>query len=453
MHKVRFTKEINENSAYTLALRVSGILDTVLQRATPLIQLSRMTKPKRHKSVHGVKADKQNLEWTFSFGHLLQDICDGLPLKAIWGELPIRIPLRCGLELAEWSKLKPADARITSRRDTGGRRFNAKLSDKTRAVHANDLTLRTRYPLTNLRIEAELLMFIGQTGMNLGQAHRLKLRNFYFSSDIDGYKVMERKNRRAGEVIFEIYKEYRAHFERYLAWRRELFPDDERLFPLVTQSRTDTKAPQLSRMRKTCKKLGIPFVQPSALRKTRVNWLLRRSGDTELTAEMAQHTKETLVSVYEAPSLQRAMSETMRFWAKSDPTLTRTMPVAPGECDGVPTPMTSMPKDASPPDCIRASGCLWCEHHRDIDNQDYVWSAGCFRHLKLIELSKYHPPENGAGPHPAEHTITRLSDKLRWFQRSNALRKSWVEEAFVRIEEGNYHPDWGHLIDSLEGAT
>ena len=142
----------------------------------------------------------------------------------------------------------------------------------------------------------------------------------------------------------------------------------------------------------------------------------------------------------------------MRFWAECDPTLVRTTPVAPGECDGNPVPMKNMPKVLSPPDCIRASGCLWCEHHRDIDSQDYVWSLSCFRHLKIIEIGKFRAPEQGSAAHPAEYAVTRLSDKLRWFRESNELRRSWVEEAMTRIEEGNYHADWERLIGYEEGV-
>lgn len=453
LHRVRFIKDLKEDSAYNIALRLSNTLGLVLLRDTPLIQLSRLTKPPQKKTVLGVKADKQNLEWTFLFGFLLQDVCDGLPLSAIWGALPVRIHLRSGGILEEWSGLRPAGAILSDKRDTPIRRFNAKKSAATRTAYINDRTLKTRHSLVNLRIEAELLMFIGQTGMNLGQAASLKLRNFYFSSDIDGYKVKDRKNRRGGEVLFEIFKEYRPHFERYLDWRREIFPKDERLFPLVTESRLNSSSPRFWRMREACEKLGLTFVPASALRNTRINWLLRRSGDPDLTAEMAQHTKETLLTVYEAPSLQRAMTETMRFWAQSDPTLPRTIPVAPGECDGKPVPMKNMPTDASPPDCIRASGCLWCEHHRDVDSQDYVWALGCFRHLKVIELSKFHEPENGAGTHPAEHAVSRISDKLHWFRESNEFRRGWVEEALIRIEEGNYHPDWRRLIEDVEGVA
>ncbi len=452
LQRVRVRKEMTEQSAYHLAVRVGGTLDTILQRGIPLISLSRISKPARRKSVQGVQADKQNLEWTFAFGHFLQDICDGLPLSAIWGTLPARILLRNGGELEEWSGLAPPDKRPSTKGHISQIRYRLRKKEKAREAYTNEHTMRTRYPLVNLRIEAELLMFIGQTGMNLSQAHQLKLRHFFFSSDIDGYKVKDHKKRRGGEVLFEIYKEYRAHFERYLDWRREIAPGDDRLFPFALRSRLDSASSQLSRTRKTCKKLGIQFVAPSALRKTRINWLLRRSGDLDMTAEMAQHTKETLLTSYEVPSLQRAMTETMRFWANADPALAaRTIPVAPGECDGVPVPVKDIPKGVAEPDCVRASGCLWCEHHRDVDSQDYVWSLGCFRHLKVIELSKYRAPEQSLSPHPAEHAVTRLSDKLRWFLESNAKRRGWVEEALARVEEGNYHPDWVRLLEDVEG--
>jgi hypothetical protein len=457
IHRVQVHRTLVNRSAYGTALRVGSVLGNVFERALPLIGLTRLSNPSQRKSARSVQSDKQNLSWTFAFGSLLQDICDALTVKAVWGPLPVRIPLRNGGELVEASGMKaprkaprkaPADSTEASKQ-----RYQQRVAETTRLAWAEDRTLRTRYPLTNLRTEAELLMFVGQTGMNLAQAHKLRMCDFFYSSDIDGYKVGDRKNRRGGDVLFEIYREYRAHFERYLDWRREVFPNDPRLFPFVTRSRADTEPTQLSRMRKTCEKLGIAFVAPSVLRSTRVNWLLRRSGDADMTAEMAQHSKETLLGVYEVPSLHRTMGEAMRFWSKADPAIARTTPVAPGECDGVPTPVSNMPNDAPTPDCVRASGCLWCEHHRDIDSQDHVWALNSFRQLKVIEISKYRPPERDESQHPAQHAVDRLSAKLRWFKNSNAVRRAWVDEALARVEEGTYHPDWAGLLESAEGVS
>lgn len=458
MHRQRVVGDIKARAAYSQGVALSVILGEVLNRPNPLIKLTRLVNPPKRKTARGTQAEKQNLQDTFEFGHLLQDICDRLPVDVVLkGPLPVRFPLRGGGQVVAWSGwTRPTGEgeQKVPKLDTPQRRYKARMAAASWDAWVADGTLRTRYPLANLRCEAELLMFIGQTGMNMSQAHQLKLRDFFYASHLDGYQVKDRKGRRGGEVLFEVFKDYKPHFERYLAWRRQLFPNSEILFPFVRQKgRAEHTAPRFNRIREICKQLGLCFVSPSKLRNTRVNWLLRRSGDADQTAEMAQHTKETLLNVYARPSQQRAMGEVMRFWAKNDPALSRTVPAAPGECDGQPVPIKGIPIDAPQPDCVQPSGCLWCEHHRDIDSQDYVWSLGCFRHLKIIELSKWHPPQSSRETHPGEGVINRISEKMRWFKESNARRRSWVEEALARVEEGTYHPSWQRLIEGMEGTA
>ncbi|MOA03399.1 hypothetical protein D3C78_1229030 [compost metagenome] len=168
---------------------------------------------------------------------------------------------------------------------------------------------------------------------------------------------------------------------------------------------------------------------------------------------MAQHQRETLLKVYERPSQQRAISEIVRFWAKHDPTITRRTPAGPGDCDGSPSLTTPLPAGAPPPDCIRPSGCLWCDKYRDKDNLDYIWSLASFRYLKHIEMSKALAQQRIDNHHPAMQVIHRLSDKLNWFTNSTPKRSSWVEEALARVEEGNYHPDWSTRILGMEGTS
>lgn len=451
LHRHRILKVISQRSAYTMGAQAGYILDGVLNRATPLVSMSRLRMPSQRKTARGVLAEKQNLADTITFGHFLQDVCDALTIETVMrGKLPVRIALRNGGELLHWSGYM-------------GRKDIAQLPEglpderdrkALQKLHAweTEGTLRTRYPLANRRCEAELLMFIGQTGMNFAQAHQLKLRHFYYASFLDGYQVRDRKARRGGDVVFEIFKEYKPHFERYLEWRRMVFPDSDALFPLVRRGgRVFQKHPQFS-LRAVCKTIGLRFVPPQELRNTRVNWLLRRSDDPDLTATMAQHAKETLLEVYERPSQQRAMVEITRFWAKHDPTISRTTPPAPGHCNGEPVPLRNLPTNILEPDCIRPSGCLWCEHHRDVDNEDYLWSLASFRHLKVLEVSMWRPPQGTREVHPAQHVINRISEKLKWFRGSNAKRKVWMEEALDRVEEGHYHPEWMRRISVIEGV-
>lgn len=461
VHRQRVAKnKLSQRSAYSMASQAGTVIDLVLGRSVPLISMTRLRMPAQRKAARGVKAEKQNLAETFEFGHFLQDLCDALTVDVVMkGTLPVRIPLRKGGELVEWSgypgwravqhhlENEPGKSR------KGIKRRNHRNSLARFRAWEADGTLRTRYPLVNRRCEAELLMFIGQTGMNFAQAHKLELRHFHYASYLDGYLVRDRKARRGGDVLFEIFKEYKPHFERYLNWRRNLFPDSNALFPFVrVGGRHFRMHPQFS-LRSVCKSIGLRFVSPQELRNTRVNWLLRRSDDPDLTAEMAQHGKEVLQGTYERPSQQRAMAEIARFWAKHDPAIARTTPPAPGECNGAPRPAIDRPKNAAEPDCMRPSGCLWCEHHRDIDSQDYLWSLASFRHLKAIEVSKWHPPRNSREIHPAQHAVDRISAKLRWFRDSNARRKKWMEEALARVEEGNYHPEWSRRIRAMEGES
>lgn len=422
-------KPLKKISAFGYGAVVGETIDSILERETFAIRLTRLQAPKQRKTPFGVQAEKQNLEETFAFGHTLQDICDGLPLAVILnGPQSIKIKLRTGQEIVR--------------------------GNTSSAQYGESAIAAGKQSAVNLRIEAELLMFIGQTGMNLAQVAALELRNFFYVSHLDGYQVKDHKRRRHGVVLFEIYKDYKPHFERYLEWRRELFPKSNKLFPFLRlkESRDDIQV-KAERLRSICKELAIAFVSPKMLRNTRVNWLLRQSADPDLTAEMAQHTKQTLLSVYERPSLQRAMIETTKFWEKVDPALKITEAVAPGGCTGEPVTASDIPRNAPQPDCSKPAGCLWCENHRDIDSQDYVWAIASFKYLKIIESSKMRIPAEEFNISPAKLAIDRLNAKLIWYSQSNGLRREWVAEAEARIDEESYHPDFCGEINDTTGGT
>lgn len=413
-------KPIKMNSAYNYCAVIGTLIDRILERRTRAIELTRLEHPSTRKSIVGVQAEKQNLEHTFTFGRLVQDLCDGLTLHVVRdAPLPISVQLRTGQCLTRACS-------IVDRKDV--------------EEHA----LGNRHSLANIRIEAELMMFVAQTGMNLAQVMGLKLSQFSYVSHLDGYQVREYKARRGGTVLFEIFKDYRAHFERYLAWRRALFPDITLLFPFIgIKGSRIAERFNGQRLRSICSELSLPYIAASHLRNTRINWLLRRSADPEMTAEMAQHTTETLKGAYERPSLQRAITEVTHFWAKYDPDPDRTQAVAPGDCSGgAPCVLPDAPKAAPKPSCTTVSGCLWCANHRDIDSLDYVWSLATFGYLKALEVSRGNRPKHESESAPAKVAYMRIEAKLKWFEHSNDERRSWVQEARTRIEEEYFHPSF-----------
>jgi hypothetical protein len=456
LHRVRVGRELKETTAHGYGQEVGWVLDSVLERSSPLIKTTRLKKLKTSPRAVSPKADKQNLEETFAFGHFLLDLADGLSIDAIWGPLPLHIPLRNGTTLEEWSRLKRHDtSKPPNPKWPAQARQAAQRAAQKRATWEAEKSYRTRHPLINLRIMAEMFMLMGQPAVNLAQAHQLRMDQWRFKPSNQGYEIRTYKHRRWGPVVFEIYSEYRAVFERYLQWRKAIFPDDPDglLFPLLGHAgeavrRRLDQSPDFSSLRDACERAGVVFVGPQALRSTNVNWMLRRTADPDLTADEKQHAKQTLLGIYEKPSLQRAMVQTQVFWAKHDPALA---PPGPGSCAGkTPEPMADTPPAATQPDCLTPAGCFFCAHQRDIDSLDHVWSLASFRFLKSFELRAQGQAEaKQAVPHPADLSIKRITAKLSFIQASSSERAEWVKEALLRLEEGCYHPAWTGLIESL----
>ncbi len=453
LHRHRIEKSLSERALYDLAKLTATLIDSALGRQSSLSKSTRIRKPRGRGKVQAGNKDKQNLQETFEFGYLLADICNSLTLEAIAGPLPACIPLRSGQLLELWSGL-PSPEKAVARRTRPQSPAQIKASRAARKAWDEDRTLRTRYPLVNLRIESELLMFIAQTGLNLQQAHTLRVEQFHYTSHLDGYQIRTYKDRRQGEVLFEIYASYREWFERYLAWRFQWFSDEPEslLFPLFRSGgRNKENAPQFMQLTRLSREVGIQIVRPRKLRGARINWLLRESQNPKQVAEMSQHTVETLMQVYTVPHPQTAMVEITRFHQKTDPSLSSP---APGQCvSAQPQPVRGMPKDGPLPDCINAAGCLFCTQHRDIESEDHVWSLGSLRHLKSLELARYRPPisdEQLPAEHPALLVVDRLTAKLRFFEESSEVRKNWVEEMRARIREEDYHPAWAGFIRLAE---
>ncbi|MEN5208093.1 hypothetical protein ABE493_08225 [Stenotrophomonas terrae] len=452
-HRVHIAKDMNQMYAYRLANAASSPLKTALDiRLSPIRQTMLEAVPVK-KKVLSTKADKQNLAETFEFGHALFDITQALTVEAIRGPLPIEIELRIGKKALVWCGLKPS-------KEIKGLHFSAPLSRLVKALDARSplkdtASIRCRYPAINLRVDAELLMFIAQTGMNLTQAYKLKRGSFRYRSEGENFLVYRAyKRRMGGESEFRIFREYRSLFQKYIEWLDAIIPEeeDQRLFPYMYSGKIPSfaTAPGFKSIRHHCKELNIKCVRPMELRSTRVNWVLRRSRDPEITAQMAQHSKETLLRIYERPHHQTAAREISRFHALND---SSRAPPGPGTCVGQ-NPQTTSPTRFPPayptPDCISPSGCLFCQFHRDMDTQDYVWSLTSFSYYKCLELSRFRPIQEEVSPHPAVAVIERIDAKLASFREASSLRSAWVDEARDRVREGRFHPAWDGFIQLLE---
>jgi hypothetical protein len=446
-------RTLKPTTVYSIATSLGRLFGQVLAveaREFNLINLTRLQSRKRFRNIVGTEAEKQNLADTFEYGVFITDICNAIDINTLSGELPLKVPLRSNRKdvLTFNGNLKlrtPEDSIISGKPSVT--RFHMKRMKQLREGSSN-LMQSGRWAIFNIKIEAEFILFCSQTGQNISQALSLEIDKFKYKSHNDSYDVISFKRRRNGEVLFTIYKSYKAHFQRYLEFLKHFLPNNNLLFPFFgIYGQEPIKRNKISeyRIKRLCQKYKIPWIRPKVLRNTRENWLLRLSGNEDLAAEVAQHTKAVLRSNYERPSQQRAMSEIIQFWNEFDFSSIgeSTKSVIGSYCSASPEPIEHKPHSVVAPNCTSPSGCLWCKQHRDIDSLDYVWSLSSFLYLKTIEASMIRT----RNIEPADHTINRLSQKLSWYKEN---RTEWYTEAKARITEEYFHPTWERLINSLE---
>lgn len=426
---------ISSLTAYDYASVLSSLIGAILNVSisTRLIKRARLPRPKRTVRAVSKATEKQNLESTFIFGNFIADIIAGLSADAIHGAYPLKIPVRIGASKSEVVVLKP---------------LKVKNYEPTKTICSSG-----RWVEINLRVLAEFMLFIAQTGMNKTQARDVSRDILKYKSLGDSWEVRCYKRRKGGEVAFRIYKSYKPFLEQYRSFLNVFFPHSDLLFPLFSfggESLSSTRAglDNPIMLRTLVKEYDIPWLTYRSLRNTRVNWLLRRSGDEDITAEIAQHTKEVLRSRYELPSQQRAMSEITQFWNKHDTIKKGKLKasIIASQCDGHPEALDDKPNSVVEPNCINPSGCLWCKHRRDSDSAEYVWSLASMRYLKTIEATATLTQRKS----PSDEAISRLTDMLNWYKSSSQKRAIWVEEAELRVEEGYFHPNWSKIIEFIE---
>lgn len=459
--RVRIEKNLKLSSAHTTLTRLSRVLGPALDpdvqyAGRALRDLASIPKSHSSKRSRGIHADKQRLDHTFEFGHFLGDICAALTAQALRGPLPINVAVSGGGQT-----LRLVSTRLDFDLDIDqiGHRQSKERARRVRAALPPHIDVKeARTSLINLRIRAEMLIFIAQTSMNLSQAKDLPRAKYRWQVNDENYIVRSvYKPRRQGVARFMVFRSYREHFTRYIAWLDALglSEEDDRLFPILyhTQIPAAHRPPNFETIRRHCRSLGISYVGPRELRRTRVNWLLRRSQDPDLAAEMAAHTKETLLRIYEEGDLQSASQEIGAYYAQKDPALLQQRD-SPACVKGnhAPHPLPDIPSEAPQPDCMTPEGCLWCEHFRDVLAPDYCWRLASHRHLKSLEVALYHPPASEP-IHPGYLVIDRLNMKLKAIAARSVACADWVKNAEEKIREGDYHPHWANLIEIAEGLV
>lgn len=420
--------QIKKMSAYDSIIRCANFLNGAIDDFNFDINHTRIKKERKSRRVLGREAEKVKLKDASKLANFCYGIIQKFEpecLKKI--SLPILIEINNKI-----INLTPAR---TKRIDVDTDFFNNEA-----------------YMAFNFRVVAEVIIFLGMTMQNQSPTYNLRRSKFYFKPIGHNYEVREYKHRRGGDVLFKIPKPYRPYFESYLLFLDNYAPDSIWLFPYLEKNKGFRKRTDMNtnRFKSLCERYDIPWVTPSSFRSIGENMLLRISSDEQVTADYANHAIATFRESYELPSLQKAIVEVTRFWDKNDPLNNESLTISlfSSPCNGVPESIGIDIDKLPKPDCINPTGCIGCSHYRDEESFDYVWSLLSFKYLKTIESNSYLSNEIK----PSNIAIDWANSKIQWFNKSsNELHRSWVSEAKMRIEEGDYHSIWSRKIEKYEG--
>jgi hypothetical protein len=412
--------------------RASG-LASLLGEATGLgrdsfVKTSKLRAPRKSTKALGAKVDRQDLEKTKNFVDVLIDIIRSLSSKACFSKLPLSIKLRNGVETDHYAALNQHAA-----------------SMPPTAPQLHDISTAVRYPLFNLRVEAEMMLFISQTSMNLGDTAKLKMQNFRYKSDGAFTQVYGYKGRKKGEVLFTIYKEYKPFFTDYLKFRECIGLDEhtELIFGKVCQpGHVLSKNPNPRSLLGFLKRMGLSHVPASEFRRTRQNWLARKMGDPQVAAEMGQHDLQTYAKSYSRPHHQTAALEFTRFYKSLDVSRTASLD---GACDGdEPQLIKTAHKTLDKPDCFNPALCVYCLNYKGIRSYDYIWSL-----ITYAKLKRYEEFCNKCSIGETNDIVSRIEDIAKQFKAENKTCFGWSVKAEKQVAFGNHHPRWAGFFDII----
>lgn len=401
------------------------------------------------------KYNKQSLHNTEKLAKALFDIYCCLDTNAIFGQLPLTITISGGDEGDKSLQYNPSRAIEFEKLSYQGyhnRLRREKLTERRPLSPTNDIFLDNRTVLINLKRNVFIMMFVIASGTNLTQLLSLEvsdIKTVPHGSDQTLYKF---KARAGTEVPVQVHSVFRPIINDFLKWRSSIFKGDletKWLFPNFLGRNhgfriAESPAFNSERLKSMILELGVTWITPQTLRRTKINWMARNLSDKE-AAEAAGHSLKVLYRNYKEPDHQRALVEVSKFHSQFD---SSKLSVLNGSCTGEPIPIKDISDVVTSPNCISPSSCLFCENHRDFESADYVWNLASFRFLKQLEAANGLLDTGAFELEPYDLVINRLTEKLEQFK---AKKRNWYELAMRRLEAYDYHPNWTYVIDILSG--
>ena len=306
---------------------------------------------------------------------------------------------------------------------------------------------------------AFMMMFVANTGMNLGNVASLPWKGEYETvKEIQGFKTI--KYRAYGrEVSFFITNNFLSYFKKVLELRRYILKsmgiaDFEYLFFSIRNK--SIRILDMSLSKDIHQKLKDSFdfddrVTTRMWRAFKSDWLIRKT-DIQTASLLLQNSPATVAQRYAEGSEHEADQEMKKFFSEYrneliiSSSVTSTS-VAPGQC--IQSTPVALPYAPIKPDCFKPEGCLFCDKYRvHADETDYK---------KLLSF-RYVLISTKALAHNEQHfndlqmpVIERIDGLLKNISDSSCLSSDAVKRINMAVNQhGKLDEYWQKKLNILD---
>lgn len=342
----------------------------------------------------------------------------------------------------------------------------------------NDLRSKERVMFANVACQAFYMLFIANSGVN-DQVARDLLWNEKCSivDSSGGWRGLAIKNRGAVEVQAEISSKFKRTFDRYIKLRAWLVNKREADFLFMCERKDGTLEPfdnAQSAAYKARLKANYPemsWITPRELRKHKGVYILRKSNGNVYTAsQVLGNTPSTIERHYSDGNLTVASQEFAALWKsirkkkfahirnlEIEPKKVSVLSLNQGYTD---TPVGACLEHMKPersqeftdktitPNCLRAEGCLFCQHFAIHSNKEDIHKLVSCKYV----LSSLRPVFDNEEHFLAEYgvIISRIDEVLTQISNKGQDEFFLISKVKHEVNElGKLNDYWQRRLDML----
>ncbi|ENU20730.1 hypothetical protein F994_00963 [Acinetobacter bohemicus ANC 3994] len=314
-----------------------------------------------------------------------------------------------------------------------------------------------RMHVGTIAVNAFIILFFSQTGMNLSQALNLSWgKDYEISSSNQSFRIV--KWRAGGkECSFEVPLEFMPRFKKFIALREYLLNEQECEYLFFTLGERGLGAPRqlksgtLHGIYLSLRRIDpyLQMVQSREWRAAKSDWLVRNT-DLATAASVLQNTEKTVLSSYIAGSESSHWEELSSFLHNMSNVVLSTkndqknlLKSATGQCSSFGNPLALNNEDSiNKPNCIDPEGCLFCDKYRiHVDETDIRKLISCRYCIEKTAHIIGSLEEQRATLRPILSRIDLILDKLKEYN------EQLVTKILLEVEEGELDDYWARKLE------